>query len=131
MKLEYDTPPSNFAFKFNLRPYTSVFDYIWSAVKPLLAAHTQSKIRIFQTGPEQYKVRRCRLTPCSPRVDCTWFQLLKLIFDRQIANFACNFNLRRYIKVINSVASFNYPELSKAIYILNSPSVRRCRLTPG
>ena len=78
-----------------------------------------------------FKVWWCRLTPCSPRVDCTWFQLLKLIFDRQIANFACNFNLRRYIKVINSVASFNYPELSKAIYILNSPSVRRCRLTPG
>jgi hypothetical protein len=33
----------------------SVFDYLWSAVKPLLAAHTQSKIRIFQSGPEQYK----------------------------------------------------------------------------
>jgi len=33
----------------------SVFDYLWSAVKPLLAAHTQSKIRIFQNGPEQYK----------------------------------------------------------------------------
>eukprot|EP00227_Mantoniella_beaufortii_P002659 CAMPEP_0197613648 /NCGR_PEP_ID=MMETSP1326-20131121/59126_1 /TAXON_ID=1155430 /ORGANISM="Genus nov. species nov., Strain RCC2288" /LENGTH=383 /DNA_ID=CAMNT_0043182511 /DNA_START=417 /DNA_END=1568 /DNA_ORIENTATION=- len=33
----------------------SVFDYIWSAVKPLLAAHTQSKIRIFSTGPDQYK----------------------------------------------------------------------------
>ena len=32
----------------------SVFDYLWSAVKPLLAAHTQSKIRIFQSGPEQY-----------------------------------------------------------------------------
>ena len=29
----------------------SVFDYLWSAVKPLLAAHTQSKIRIFQSGP--------------------------------------------------------------------------------
>jgi hypothetical protein len=33
----------------------SVFDYLWSAVKPLLAQHTQSKIRIFQNGPEQYK----------------------------------------------------------------------------
>jgi len=33
----------------------SVFEYLWSAIKPLLAAHTQSKIRIFQTGPEQYK----------------------------------------------------------------------------
>ena len=61
MKLKCDEPLSNFAFKFNSRRYTSVFDYIWSAVKPLLAAHTQSKIRIFQTGPEQYKVGRCRL----------------------------------------------------------------------
>ena len=33
----------------------SIFEMLWSAIKPLLAAHTQSKIRIFQTGPEQYK----------------------------------------------------------------------------
>ena len=33
----------------------SIFEMLWSAVKPLLATHTQSKIRIFQTGPEQYK----------------------------------------------------------------------------
>jgi len=32
----------------------SVFDYLWSAIKPLLATHTQSKIRIFQSGAEQY-----------------------------------------------------------------------------
>lgn len=36
----------------------SIFEYLWSAVKPLLAAHTQSKIRIFQTGPEQYSALR-------------------------------------------------------------------------
>ena len=32
-----------------------VFDYIWSAIKPLLAAHTRNKVRIFQTGSEQYR----------------------------------------------------------------------------
>ena len=32
----------------------TVFDYIWSAIKPLLAAHTRNKVRIFQMGPEQY-----------------------------------------------------------------------------
>jgi hypothetical protein len=32
-----------------------VFDYLWSVVKPLLAVHTQSKIRIFRSGARQYE----------------------------------------------------------------------------
>ena len=36
----------------------SMFDYLWSAVKPLLAAHTQQKIRIFSAGPDQFKALR-------------------------------------------------------------------------
>lgn len=32
----------------------SVFDYLWSAVKPLLAVHTQHKIKIFSQPEEQY-----------------------------------------------------------------------------
>lgn len=32
----------------------SMIEYLWAAVKPLLAPHTQSKIRIFQAGPDQY-----------------------------------------------------------------------------
>ena len=35
-----------------------MFDYLWSAVKPLLAAHTQQKIRIFSAGPDQFKALR-------------------------------------------------------------------------
>ncbi|CAL50158.1 CRAL/TRIO, N-terminal domain [Ostreococcus tauri] len=32
----------------------SAFDYLWSAVKPLLAAHTQHKIKIYSQPEEQY-----------------------------------------------------------------------------
>ena len=32
----------------------SVFDYIWAAIKPILSPHTQSKIKIFQAGSDQY-----------------------------------------------------------------------------
>lgn len=32
----------------------SAFDYLWSAVKPLLAAHTQHKIKIFSQAEQQY-----------------------------------------------------------------------------
>ena len=46
----------------------SVFDYLWSAVKPLLAAHTQSKIRIFQSGPEQYKALQQLFEERHPRL---------------------------------------------------------------
>ena len=36
----------------------SIFDYLWSAVKPLLASHTQNKIRIYQSCAQQYEALR-------------------------------------------------------------------------
>ena len=33
----------------------SIFDYLWSVVKPLLAPHTQNKICIYQSGSKQYE----------------------------------------------------------------------------
>jgi hypothetical protein len=41
-------------------------------------------------------VRRWRLNPCCPLVDCARFQRLKLRYDEVLSNFALSFNLRRY-----------------------------------
>jgi hypothetical protein len=64
LKLKRDVPLSNFAFKFNLRRYTSA------------AAPRRAVIQVSNA-----KVGRCRLTANCPRPGRGWFQFLTLKHD--------------------------------------------------
>ena len=80
MKLQYDEPLSNFAFKFNLRRYAKGAPTVrflqqaeaqYAALAPVLAVQ---KAYLANRGLRGvYKVGRCRLTPDSPQADRAWY----------------------------------------------------------
>jgi len=59
--------------------------------------------------PYMDRVGRCTLKVFKSRVDSTWFQCLKLKYDKLLSSFAFNFNLRRYnmaVQFLGSCAMF-------------------------
>jgi hypothetical protein len=79
LKLEYNEPLSNFAFKFNLRRYT--MDLL-------------NELPAFNTSA--LTVGRCRLTLSKPVLKPPGTQRLKLNCHMLLSTFAFIFNLRRY-----------------------------------
>jgi len=79
-----------------------------------------------------FKVGRCRLTASKPvlKVQCLWFQRLKLQYDELLSNFAFNFNLRRYIKAASSLVKvvMRRRTFFSSTWLL-SRKAGRCRLT--
>ena len=63
------------------------------------------------------------------RVECLWFQRLKLRYDKTFSNFAFNFNLRRYIELVAAPVEVGKLVEWKTEYVARV-SVGRCRLTP-
>jgi len=64
----------------------------WESGKAFGGGTTESVRTLFD------KAGRCSLTPSWPRLDCAWFQRLKLRYDVALSNFAFDFDLRRFDK---------------------------------
>ena len=115
MKLKYDVPLSNVAFKFNLRRYSGGVEAV-----PVVAAGAPG--------------RAVQVEPIKPMLKALETKRLKLQYDEPPSNFALKFNLRRYTLLsyrlydpLLAVAAV--PTQSRRILALASLLVGWCRLT--